>query len=414
MESGRMPLYVCIIHESATRLWGLTSRQRVERVLRRAGAVCLAQNLESIPAESSVLLLRGDYLYDDRVLSGLVEKTDVLLQIGPNDSPVTVAAHVMSDKASPALEVLNGSAAITPSLSGIRTETPETVSPAYREKLRKSDPPFVLPITEETRHDLERHLFNWSYKGVTDLVTKWVWPRPAQVCTRICANAGIKPNHVTFISFLLVVIATALFAQGRFGWGLLAGWVMTFLDTVDGKLARVTITSSRFGHLFDHIIDLVHPPIWYIAWGIGLGVSYVAVPQLSLSITIWMIIAGYIAGRLVELTFTHCLGPFGMFCWRPVDSYFRLITARRNPNLIFLTTGAVSGYPAFGLLAVALWTVLTTIFLLLRLAMAVATRATSGPLHTWLLDVDKEPYRSSPAARLFARRAAPQSTDAHE
>jgi phosphatidylglycerophosphate synthase len=41
-----------------------------------------------------------------------------------------------------------------------------------------------------------------------------------------------------------------LFWHGDYGWGLLAGWVMTFLDTVDGMLARVTLTATRFGNLF--------------------------------------------------------------------------------------------------------------------------------------------------------------------
>ncbi len=45
---------------------------------------------------------------------------------------------------------------------------------------------------------------------------------------------------------------------------------MTFLDTVDGKLAHVTLTSSRFGHIFDHSLDLLHPPFCYLAWGLGL------------------------------------------------------------------------------------------------------------------------------------------------
>ena len=42
---------------------------------------------------------------------------------------------------------------------------------------------------------------------------------------------------------------------------------MTFLDTVDGKLARVTLTSSPFGNVLDHSLDLIHPPFWYWAWG---------------------------------------------------------------------------------------------------------------------------------------------------
>jgi len=45
---------------------------------------------------------------------------------------------------------------------------------------------------------------------------------------------------------------------------------MTFLDTVDGKLARVTVNSSPFGHIYDHAIDLISPPFWYLAWGLGL------------------------------------------------------------------------------------------------------------------------------------------------
>jgi phosphatidylglycerophosphate synthase len=268
-------------------------------------------------------------------------------------------------------------------------------------------------VTTTTSRDLEERLFAWSYKGVTDLITKWAWPTPAKWCTRWCARFRIKPNQVTFVGFLLVILATVLFARGNFGWGLLAGWVMTFLDTVDGKLARVTVTSSRFGHLFDHVIDLVHPPFWYVAWGLGLGVSQVGLPEFSLQSILWVIIGGYIAGRLVELAFTLWFGQFGIFCWRPVDSYFRLITARRNPNLIFLTAGAASGHADLGLLAVAFWTGLTSLFLLIRLIIAGYTRIVTGPLRSWLSDVDQGSYDASLAVRLFTRRTPTRSTDKH-
>ena len=165
---------------------------------------------------------------------------------------------------------------------------------------------------------------------------------------RQCVRFGIRPNQVTLIGLALVILAGVLFAYGQYGWGLLAAWLMTFLDTVDGKLARVTVTSSRFGHYFDHIIDLVHPPIWYILWGIGLAMSY---PDSGawFSLALWYIFIGYVAGRLTEGLFTWRLGEFGIFCWRPVDSYFRLITGRRNPNLILLTAGALLGRPDLGL-----------------------------------------------------------------
>ena len=87
-----------------------------------------------------------------------------------------------------------------------------------------------------------------------------------------------------------------------------------------------------------------------------------------MSHVLWAIFIAYIVGRLVEGVFKRALGVFGIFCWRPLDSYFRLITARRNPNMIFMTLSVPVGRPDLGLLAVALWTVLTTLFLLIRLA----------------------------------------------
>jgi phosphatidylglycerophosphate synthase len=179
---------------------------------------------------------------------------------------------------------------------------------------------------------------------------------------------------------------------------------MTFLDTVDGKLARVTVTSSPVGHYFDHIIDLVHPPIWYALWGLGLGTAPLGNGDLALSHVVWAILIAYTMGRLVEGTFQLCLGRFGIFCWRPLDSYFRLITARRNPNMIILSLSALGGRPDLGLLAVALWTVLTTLFLLFRLALAGYVHFHRGPLISWLKDVNQPQYSGSLAVRLFTRQ----------
>ena len=47
--------------------------------------------------------------------------------------------------------------------------------------------------------------------------------------------------------------------------------------------------------------------------------------------------------------------------WRPFDSFFRLITARRNPNLVILTPAALLGRPDVGILLVALWTALSLV-----------------------------------------------------
>ena len=146
---------------------------------------------------------------------------------------------------------------------------------------------------------------------------------------------------VTVLGLALVIIASVLFAYGYFAAGLLCGWIMTLLDTVDGKLARVTVQSSRLGHVLDHGLDIVHPPFWYVLWGVGLTAFE---PQFGLDHVdlYWLIGLGYIAGRLIEGAF-HALGRCSMFAWRPFDAYFRLITARRNPCLIILTIGVACG-----------------------------------------------------------------------
>jgi hypothetical protein len=112
----------------------------------------------------------------------------------------------------------------------------------------------------------------------------------------------------------------------------------------------------------------------------------------------------YIAGRLVEGSFKWFLhGNFGIFCWRPLDAYFRLITARRNPNLIFLTISVLTARPEFGLLAVTFWTVATSIFLMGRFAHAGYVRSQQGPLSSWLADADTPKYKKTLAVRLFTK-----------
>lgn len=398
-----MSLYAHFINDSPVKLWGLTSRQRKLRVLRSVGVTDIVDDLTVVADNSSALLIRGDYLFDDRVIHYLVQTPDVLLKISQASTDRFVAAHVTTEKSIQALEIIKGTS-VTDPIPGVRTETLETLSISFQQRLLKFEPPFVLPIKPETKRVLERRLFDWSYKGVTDLVTKWVWPRPAQWVVGQCVRFGLRPNHVTITGLLLVILAGVLFAYGWYGWGLMAGWLMTFLDTVDGKLARVTVTSSPVGHYFDHIIDIVHPPIWYALWGLGLGTASLGNTEIALSHALWAIFIAYTVGRLVEGTFQWRLGRFGIFCWRPLDSYFRLITARRNPNMIFLTLGTLGGRPDLGLLAVALWTVLTTLFLLFRLALAGYVHFRRGPLRSWLKDVNQPQYSGSLAVRLFTRQ----------
>ena len=396
---------VYIAGDCPVKIWGLTPRERIERVAAAAGTGRILNTLDDLDDKDTVLILRGDYLHDDRLIHYLAETPGMVVQAGEGPEQATVAAHVSADSAPQVLRAMEGN---TPceSMGGVRLQSLEELSLAYRQTTRKSEPVFALPVSAENRRDLEKRLFEWSYKGVTDLITKWLWPVPARWAVGQCVRLGLRPNHITFLGLLLVILAGVLFARGQYGWGLLAGWMMTFLDTVDGKLARVTVTSSRFGHYFDHIIDLVHPPIWYILWGVGLAGAWPAGLGFSLHTVLWTIVIGYVAGRLAEGLFKWFFGKFGIFCWRPADSYFRLITARRNPNLVILTVSLFVGRPDLGILAVAFWTVATSLFLAARLAWAAYARSRHGPLSSWLMDAHFCSSGNTLAVRWFTRHTS--------
>jgi phosphatidylglycerophosphate synthase len=357
-----------IVGQSPLRVWGLTSTERLHKQLARAGVPAAEPDAERH------VLLRADWVYDDAIVRGVVGwKDDVALR-APDGTVVGLQVAAARSAEAAALLAEGRAPADVPGAS------PVALADGYNDKLRKREPPYLMQLTAEALPAVERRIFGGSYKGVTDLVTLYAWPRPARYVTKLCANAGITPNQVTSASLVLVLAAMALFWTGHYAWGLVAAWGMTFLDTVDGKLARVTLTSTRFGDFFDHSIDLVHPPFWWWAWIVGLPAVGFSLAQSGWVLT--AIVAGYILQRLEEGLFIACF-KIEMHVWTRFDSRFRLITARRNPNLLLLTGSLLIGRPDLGILAVAVWTVACLVVHALRLVQAGVARR-KGPLRSWL------------------------------
>ena len=373
---GSTNRHVRIVGDSPVDIWGLGGRERLVRMLESMDGVTFVTDAAPAPPGAPVVYLRGDYLFHGRLLRAVLELGDDFALYERNSDAVIAARSEGYD----AGKFEAGHEAGLPR----RVEPDDLVNP-YDNGLKKYEPARAWQVRADNRDELEQELFSSSYKGVTDLVTKWVWPVPARRATKVCARLGVSPNQVTGLSLALALLAGAAFWYGNFAAGLALGWFMTFLDTVDGKLARVTLASSRFGDLLDHGLDLVHPPLWYIAWGVGLGADALPVAFTPLVV---LILAGYIGGRLCEGVFQWRVAPFEIFLWRPADSLNRLITARRNPNMLILTTGLVAGQPATALVAVVAWHVLSTLFLLARLGLGWKVKRERGALEPWLAGVD--------------------------
>ncbi len=383
-----MTIYALVSEHSPVRLWGLSSTRRLQRQLEEIGKesagdlshIHWLENADNAPFRGQVLLLNGYFLFEKRTLRGVLEQPNSVLQYTGN---TVAAAFIDMDYLNEVLTHMHDHSQHLPEdLQVVQTKDME----AFDENLRRSTVPLLEPVNATRKHELENRLYGNAYRGITDLVTKFVWPKPAKQLVRLCANLSISPNMVTSFGLLLVLAACYLFLNGYYGWGLLAGWIMTFLDTVDGKLARVTIQSSKFGHLFDHAIDLFHPPFWYIFWGMSL-INFQLVLGQGLEQMYTIIITAYVVGRVVEGVFPF-LGKCSIFTWRPFDAWFRLVTARRNPCLILLSLSLLIARPEWGFVAVTFWSALTTVILLVRLFQALMARLARGPLISWLSETN--------------------------
>jgi phosphatidylglycerophosphate synthase len=349
---------VIIVGKTDQELWSLTPETRLARLTARAGAGQI-KTLSQLRPEEPALILRADAVIEERLIKTLLTRPGIILTTVSSKENETIAlAARTNDKtaAEAAFKIMSSDCAeILP--EGLSYGSAESIAGAYDPVLRKQAKPFASTLSNTTRAELEKLTFGASYKGATDFVTKYVWPTPARIVTRWCAAAGVTPNQVTTLSLILMFLALFGFWQGQWLWAIPAAWMMTFLDTVDGKLARVTMTSSKWGEVYDHGIDLIHPPFWWWAWYVGAfslaelrGAEFLYIYNLALSV----IVIGYVVQRIYEGAFLWVFKIEGHI-WRPFDFWFRTITARRNPNLFILMISAILGVPELGLVAVAIW-----------------------------------------------------------
>jgi phosphatidylglycerophosphate synthase len=371
MASDETLLFVPVGSNPA-RLFGMDARDRACRLAANAGFECT-----DVPHDGRAALLASmKYAWDPAWLKALRSKPRTVLTLG--GKPVMAHAPAGEDASAAVAAIEAGS-----SLEGYDVLAAETAELNYAE-LRKRDRPFVMPLDPADPEPVERAAYDASYKGVTDLLTLYLWRRPAFYLTRWAAQAGLTPNAVTAVGALLCVIAFFLFWNGQYWPGILSGFIFMVLDTVDGKLARCTGASSKWGNVFDHGIDLIHPPFWWWAWEHGLAAYGRPLSPVYATMVLWAIIGGYVAQRIIEGIFMRRFGGMHIHVWRPIDSKFRLITARRNPNMVILVAALLLGRPDAGLVAVAWWTIVSLFFHAVRLAQASEQAARGKPIVSWL------------------------------
>lgn len=356
-----------------TRLWGIDTAERTRRMAAKSGLGGTG---------APVVLVNSAHAFDPAWLRYVADRPGLVLTLGG----VPVLAHARSEHEAALVRQAMRDGALPQEQEAFSFMAYEDGAAIENKELRKRERPFLMELRPDTVRQIERASYFGAYKGVTDILTKYLWPEWALWLTRGAARLRITPNTVTAIGAAFCIAATFAFAQGEYWLGMALGLVFMVLDTVDGKLARCTITSSWWGNVFDHGLDLVHPPFWWWFWATGLAHWGLALSDTAFWWVQGAIIGGYVVQRAIEGAFIARFGGIHIHVWERFDSRFRLVTARRNPNMVILLVSLIFARPDLGIIAVAVWTVVSCLIHLVRLVQAIARKREGESIRSWLAE----------------------------
>lgn len=84
---------------------------------------------------------------------------------------------------------------------------------------------------------------------------------------------GVTPNQVSLLALFFGVLCAYLFSRQMFPAGCIALFLSAVLDLVDGSVARLTDRQTRFGAVFDWIVDKYVDALVLL----GIGISGIAI-----------------------------------------------------------------------------------------------------------------------------------------
>ncbi|HVZ02137.1 MAG TPA: CDP-alcohol phosphatidyltransferase family protein [Dongiaceae bacterium] len=291
-----------------------------------------------------VLLLDGATLADPRLHRTLAERK-IPTAVESRDAGERAGLLLLTGAAPSALpDRCTDVSALAHSLveTGQVQPLPDDAFTGFVRRLRRTLPYYVFRVDDAARAaKIERFLFWSNYKGSTDVFTRYVYPPLVWLMVRPLARLRIHPNWVTLVSILFALAAVPLWASGHFISGFVLAYAMSVLDSVDGKLARLTFTDSELGNYLDHGLDMVHPPLWYVAWAYGLGIAAEGWDS-TLGHAAIAIVACYALDRVVLKIYPKVFGR-AFHTHSRMDGIVRSFIARRNISLPIFTVGWLAG-----------------------------------------------------------------------
>src|SRR5438477_9952252 len=126
---------------------------------------------------------------------------------------------------------------------------------------RRVRPVGVPAPPEQNRRAAERIILDAAQRGTLDLPAYFHAPIETGIISLLC-KTRITPNQITIGGFVIGCSATAAFALGRVGLGILAALIFGIVAGLDGKQSRVKIETTELGKWEHHLDDLLEYSWW--------------------------------------------------------------------------------------------------------------------------------------------------------
>jgi phosphatidylglycerophosphate synthase len=187
-------------------------------------------------------------------------------------------------------------------------------------------------------------------------------PLAARVLPWLARHAFVTPNRLTLSGGVAGLASGCFFLAGMPIVGAILFELRFFLDCLDGKLARLTGTGSRFGGLLDDVIDVASVAWVYAAVGLWLGSrgawpqDLALLPSVVVLLWFWAHHQLFATGRGRAPSPGDAARPDGS----GVVAYLNKHRMTRLPGSVEATTVALFIAPLTGaapIVAVALWVV---------------------------------------------------------
>src|SRR5205809_2649865 len=378
-----LPILIADAPEALTELCGVNLLERLLRILQRLGfrrAIVFSSTPEIVGAElakrswareqmtvqlvSSVmkpltvqplleqtaerfLIVPANIYCDARLLAALCANDSSVALVDSN--PPEFARNLIRNPCGPALitrDFLSALSPVTPFLNELTKKIDhakiDIVDAAKEDDYVVSMRRHVRPLCfsappEQSRRVAERVILDSAQNGTLDLPAYIHGPIETAIISLLC-KTRITPNQITIGGFVIGCSATAAFALGRVGLGILAALIFGIVDGLDGKQSRVKIETTELGKWEHHLDDLIENS-WWLAIAFHLWRSG-QFPNVFYFFTLLIgsHLLDHFARRRTKMAKGRLLDDVA-----PFDRAFRLIAARRNVYVWILACGFLLG-----------------------------------------------------------------------